>query len=101
MPSVSDTMNSSGRLYRKCIRFIVIKVKTIRSEYFEGLLNVLHDREADVVCLTRGGMRSETHDGRYSERKVEEVKTLRKMKYGKDAGVDGIAVVFFFFQERE
>ena len=64
------------------------------SEYFEGLLNVFDDRVADVECIGRGGVQSERVRESGLVEREEVVKALRKMKCGKAAGLDGIAVEF-------
>ncbi|XP_071512677.1 uncharacterized protein [Panulirus ornatus] len=64
------------------------------SEYFEGLLNVFDDRVADIGCFGRGGVQSERVRENDLVNREEVVKALRKMKAGKAAGLDSIAVEF-------
>ena len=62
------------------------------AEYFEELLNVQEDREADVVAV--GGVQVPVM-GEENEREItiEEVKrALNKMKGGKASGLDGVRV---------
>lgn len=64
------------------------------SEYFENLLNVQDEREADVMCIGRGDIVSD----RVSELEkisVDEVKrAVKKMKGGKATGLDEVYAEF-------
>ena len=64
------------------------------AEYFEELLNVQEDREADIVAV--GGVQVPVM-GEENEREItrEEVKrALNETKRGKDPGMDGVRVMF-------
>lgn len=68
------------------------EVKKRWSLYFEGLLNVVHDRKAAADFLGRGDMHSERVMANDVLKREKVVKALHKMKCRKAAIVDMIAV---------
>ena len=68
-----------------------VQVKRRWAEYFEGLLNVTEEREAEIAAVG-GGRRMPTMNEMDGEIEREEVeRAISRMKGGKAPGMDGIA----------